>query len=294
MPSTSPILRATDVASRLGLRPYPRSWRGRCPACDYPGTFSVRAGRNGCALLFCASCRDREKLAEAVARAIGHEPHPRGPQDGKRAAAREEDRSERALGLWRGSEPAIGTLADRYLTTARGLPGLATSAVLRFRGDTPHPEGGKLPALIALVSDAAGKPLGIHRTYLARDGAKARVKPAKASLGQVWGGAIRLHPNITGTALIIGEGIETGASAGRLIGLPAWAAVSAGNLAKGLVLPPDARSVIIAADPDDAGRDAARDAWLRWTEEGRSVQIVIPDGTGDFNDLLLDRRNGGG
>ena len=51
--------------------------------------------------------------------------------------------------------------------------------------------------------------------------------------------------------LVIGEGIESSASAGRLMGLPAWAAVSAGNLAKGLVLPSEARRVVIAADPDD-------------------------------------------
>lgn len=67
------MMHAIEVARRLELRRYPRSWRGRCPACDYPGTFSVRARRNGCALLFCASYQDRDALAEAVARAIGHD-----------------------------------------------------------------------------------------------------------------------------------------------------------------------------------------------------------------------------
>jgi hypothetical protein len=69
--------------------------------------------------------------------------------------------------------------------------------------------------------------------------------------------------------------------------LGAWSAISSGNLAKGLVLPPEVRHVIIAADPDDVGRDAARDAWLRWTAEGRTVEIATPNGLGDFNDLLL-------
>ena len=75
-----------------------------------------------------------------------------------------------------------------------------------------------------------------------------------------------------------------------LLGLPAWAAISAGNMAKGLVLPPEARRVIIAADPDDVGRKAARDAWIRWTAEGREVRIAIPDGAADFNDLLRARK----
>ena len=287
MPSTSPILRATDVASRLGLRRYSRSWRGPCPACGYPGTFIVRAGRNGSARPFCVSCWNRDALADAVAGAIGQESQPTRPQDGKKAAARADDRRERALMLWRGSEPAIGTLADRYLT-ARGLPGLAYLPVLRFRTDTPHPEvKGKFPALIALVVDVAGKPLGVHRTFLARDGLKGRLEPNRASLGPVKGGAIRLHPLAADKPLVIGEGIETAASAGRLLGCPAWSAISAGNLADRLVLPPEVSHVVIAADPDDPGRDAARDAWLRWTEEGRTVQIAIPDGSGDFNDLLI-------
>ena len=129
--------------------------------------------------------------------------------------------------------------------------------------------------------------MAVHRTFLARDGRKANVEPAKASLGPVWGGAIRLQTIDPDKPLSIGEGIETAASAGRLLELPAWAALSAGNMAKALVLPPEVRRVIIATDPDDAGRKAARDAWTRWTAEGRKVRIALPDGTGDFNDLLL-------
>jgi phage/plasmid primase-like uncharacterized protein len=155
--------------------------------------------------------------------------------------------------------------------------------------DTPHPEGGRLPALIALVSDVTGEPIAIHRTYLGRDGVKARVEPAKASLGSVWGGVIRLHPFASDKPLIVGEGIETAASAGLLTGFPSWAAISAGNLAKGLLLPPEARDVVIASDPDQAGADAAREAWQRWTGEGRTVRIATPNGLGDFNDLLLHR-----
>ncbi len=278
---------AADIALRLGLRRYPRSWRGHCPACDYPSTFAVRAGRDGRAILFCASCQDRDALADAVARATGQERQPESRDDRGAAAARQR-RQDAALRLWRGSEPATGTLADRYLT-ARGLPGLAASSALRFRGDTPHPEGGRLPAMIALVCDVAGMPVGVHRTYLGRNGSKARVEPAKASLGQTWVGAIRLHPLALGVPLVIGEGIESAASAGRLLGSPAWAAISAGNLAKGLALPPEALRVLIAADPDDAGRNAANAAWLRWRHEGRTVQIATPDGAGDFNDVLIAR-----
>ena len=85
---------------------------------------------------------------------------------------------------------------------------------------------------------------------------------------------------------MIGEGIETSASAGRMLGLPAWSALSAGNLGNGLVLPPEVRSVVIAADPDESGQKAAREAWRRWTAEGRRVRIAMPNAAGDFNDVL--------
>jgi putative DNA primase/helicase len=282
------MMRAHDLGARLGLKKYPRSWRGRCPCCDYPGgTFSVFVARDGSARLYCANGCHRDDLVEAIARATDHAVL-RTASDAGDGVAREHKR-ERALALWRGSELAIGTLADLYLT-GRDLRDLAASSALRFRADTPHPEGGRLPAMIALVTDVAGAPLAVHRTYLGRDGRKALIEPAKASLGPVWGGAIRLDAVTPDVPVAIGEGIETSASAGRLMGVPAWAAVSAGNLAQGLVLPPEIRRVIIAADPDHPGRNAAREAWRRWKAEGREVQIASPDREGsDFNDLLLAR-----
>lgn len=54
-------------------------------------------------------------------------------------------------------------------------------------------------------------------------------------------------------------------------------------------MPLEVRSVMIAADPDEAGRAAAREAWHRWAAEGRSVRVALPDGQGDFNDVLLAR-----
>ncbi len=290
-------MNARETAARLGLKRLPRSWRGRCPACDYPGTFSVREGREGRALVACASCRDRDALVLAVARATKQDYRPEPRDDGNETATRQR-KSGFAVRLWNGSVPAPCTLVERYLA-ARGLAGLETSPVLRFRPDTPHPEGkgagARYPAMIALVTGADGAALAIHRTYLRPDGTgKADVEPSKASLGPIWGGAIRLQGHNPAGPLVIGEGIETAASAGRLMGLPAWAAIAAGNMAKGLILPPEVRRVMIAADPDGPGRDAARDAWIRWRAEGREVRIATPDGPGDFNDLLRTRETGNG
>lgn len=76
------------------------------------------------------------------------------------------------------------------------------------------------------------------------------------------------------------------------MGFPAWAAISAGNLAKGLALPPEAWHVLIAADADIAGEQAAQAAALRWSAEGRRVEIARPRrGRGDFNDMIREAAN---
>ena len=123
------------------------------------------------------------------------------------------------------------------------------------------------------------------------DGAGQVGNPSKASLGPVSAGAIRLFT--TATELVVSEGIETSASAGVLMGLPAWAAISAGNLGATMPLPPEIRSVVIAADADPPGQRAACDAAVRWRAEGRGVRIATPDHFGtDFNDVLMEMQNG--
>src|SRR5690606_10647465 len=90
--------------------------------------------------------------------------------------------------------------------------------------------------------------------------------------------------------LILAEGIETALSAAALMGAPAWAAVSAGNLER-LPLPATARNVILAADADLPGQRAAWAAARRLEAEGRRVRVAMPDtATGDFNDILRARR----
>jgi phage/plasmid primase-like uncharacterized protein len=280
------MITACELAARFGLKRTARDWRGTCPACGYGGgALMLSADGTGRPLAWCASCQDRD----AIARAIGGDILARmAPCDIERTAAERARQRDKAIALWHCSVPAIGTLADAYLIK-RGLAGLAASTALRFRADTSHPHGGQYPALIALVCDVHGQPIAVHRTFLRRDGQKADVEPAKASLGPVWNGAIRLQPIEADKPMVIGEGIESAASAGHLMGFPAWAAISAGNMANGLVLPPDARSVVIAADPDEPGRKAARDAWTRWRADGRLVSIATPNGSADFNDVLRMR-----
>jgi putative DNA primase/helicase len=288
------MIAAEDLAHRLGLKQYPRSWRGDCPACNYRGAFAASNGKRG-TRLWCANGCSQEQLVEAVNRIAGGswEPPP-GQTDPSKGAETSKRKQAAALKLWTGAAPLAGSPAELYLR-GRDLPGLISSPALRYRPDCPHPERWKVPALIALVTGADGQPVGCHRTYIDYWGGKAKVEPPKASLGPVWGGAIRLDP--IAPEIVVGEGVESSASAGRLLNLPAWAALSAGNLAIGLILPPEIRRVVIAADHDPPtnkgnrpGQDAARSAWFRWRGEGREARIFAPDKEGsDFNDVLRVR-----
>jgi putative DNA primase/helicase len=88
--------------------------------------------------------------------------------------------------------------------------------------------------------------------------------------------------------LVVGEGIESTLSAALPCGLAAWAAISASGIEK-LLLPSDARHVVIAADNDMnyRGQRAAQQAGVHWCVEGRHVRIATPSTSGtDFNDLI--------
>ncbi len=197
------------------------------------------------------------------------------------------DKRKQVRGFWHHCDYATGTPAARYLAR-RGLPWLAQHEHVRYRADTSHPSGARLPAMVWLVHDGAGSIAAVHRTYLAPDGTKAAVDPVKATLGSFAGGAIRLHP--AAPEMVVAEGLETTASAAFLLGLPGWAAVACGNLGVSMALPAGVRCVTIAADPDPPGQRAAARAAARWGAEGRTVTIATPDAAGwDFADLLLAR-----
>ncbi len=286
---------AADLAARFRLDKRARSWGGDCPACSYPRVFTIKLGKGSRPMLFCANGCTRDALDAVARNALGGAWTPPAPPEASKAQEDRKARQDAARRLWMGSTPCAGTPAALYLQR-RCIGHASASPALRYRGDCGHPEGGRWPALVALVQDAAGQPIAVHRTFLAMDGRKAGVDPVKASIGPVWGGAVRLDPAPLdpATALLIGEGIETSASAGLLMGLPAWAALSAGNLARGVLLPPEVRHVVIAADHDAGprrpGQDAAQAARDRWHREGRRVWIATPDVPGqDFNDLLQDR-----
>ena len=95
--------------------------------------------------------------------------------------------------------------------------------------------------------------------------------------GATRGGAIRLYA--AGETLAVTEGIETALAVHLATGLPVWATCSAGGMAR-LIVPPEVRLVVICADHDAAGLDAAKALARRLLAEQRHVKILTPDTPG--------------
>ena len=291
-----------DALSRLhGVRRCGSGYVAFCPAHDDRKTrsLSIREGQDGLVLLYCfAGCTYRQ-IVEALGFTPQAVPIPVVPRTSIRPVRQTDDRNriEAVRRIWRETEPLAGTPAQHYLEN-RGIHLPNWPLALRFHPACPHPSGSRLPALVAAVAayrEGKLRLAAIHRIYIAHDGRKADAEPRKASLGNVRGAAVWLtRPT---DWLIITEGIEDAlalmtANCGdsRFAGWSYAAAVSAGNLPN-LELPREVRTVVVAADADDAGRKAATEAACRFIDEGRDGRIAYPpEGFKDFNEALLATR----
>jgi len=190
--------------------------------------------------------------------------------------------------VWREAAPlTVGDRAHIYLAQ-RGidLPEAALPLGVRYHPLLPyHYDTGRRtyhPAMLALVHDPDGHAVTVHRTYLTGDGSKAKVPSPKklmppATSGATRGGAIRLYP--PGATLAVAEGIETALAVRLATGLPVWATYSAGGMAR-LIIPREVHLVVICADHDPAGLDAARALTRRLLAEQRRVKILTPETPG--------------
>ena len=287
---------AEAIAKALGGRKAGAAWMARCPAHDDRApSLSIADARDGKVLVRChAGCDQRDVIAALRARGVWdadeRRPIPIARRPDRPLPAKPDGgaikRTEAALAIWRGAQSAAGTQVETYLRS-RGLT-IPIPPSIRFHAGLKHPSGVVWPAMVALVTHGAdGRPIGIHRTFLAYHGdGKAPVEPAKMMLGPCRGGAVRLGP--AGDALMVGEGIETCLAAMQASGRPAWAALSTSGL-RALDLPREVQEVIVLADGDDPGDAAAQDCAWRWKRESRRVRIARPPQGMDFNDLLLRR-----
>jgi hypothetical protein len=214
------------------------------------------------------------------------------------------DDAERAAKLaaakrgWNAAGPLIGTRGERYVRVARAISAPLEHADLRFHPACPlspyKPDGARTcPAMLAAIR-ADNILIGTHTTFLRADGGgKADMKKTRLIVGAMGGGFILLG-RVTDAA-VIGEGIESSLSASDALGLPAIAAISAGNMAK-LILPETLRRVVIAFDRDvsGVGEAAAHKLARRCIFEGRDVELAPPpESFADWNDCAQAQAHGG-
>jgi putative DNA primase/helicase len=185
--------------------------------------------------------------------------------------------------VWSGATPITdGDPVHLYLRAR--VPGCNPVALpVRYHPALPYyHEPGKVtthPAMVARVLDSSGKPISIHRTYLAEDGKKADVEcPKKLMTGTapMNNCAIRLAPPKDGW-LGVAEGIETALAASVIHKVPVWSCVSAGILEK--FRPPEGvTDLFIFGDNDRSftGQSAAYNLARAVTLLGIECHVVIP------------------
>ena len=195
---------------------------------------------------------------------------------------------EAARRLFGMSQPITGTLVQSYLRE-RGITDLRGTGNLRFhprcyyRPDEHSPTE-TWPAMIAAVTDLAGKITGAHRTWLAPDGSdKAPIDTPRKAMGDLLGNAVRI--GAPGSVMAAGEGIETMLSLRQVLPDMATApALSAAHLAA-ILFPATLRRLYIVRDDDPAG-DGARDILIERANAKGIEAIPLSPAFGDFNEDL--------
>lgn len=271
---------------------------GPCPMCGGRDRFRFD-NKEGRGTFYCNQCGsgdgwdflmkfrgwDFAKAADEVRAICGRvQPEP------IRQETTEEEKRKRLRELWTASSPIQrGDLADKYFR-ARGIDEAEYPKSLRFCPSCWYAHEKHYPALIAVVSDIDGKPVTLHRTWLAPDGSgKApedetrRIMPGKIPDGA----AIRLGE--ADHSLGVAEGVETALSAMQIYEMPVWAVINTTMMEK-WEPPVSVEELTIFADNDAkfGGQKAAYSLAHRLAVKGLAVTVKVPelDGT-DFNDILL-------
>jgi phage/plasmid primase-like uncharacterized protein len=204
--------------------------------------------------------------------------------------------AHRNAALWAGTVPVTdGDPVALYLAR-RGVGGVwPVPECLRMHRALPYWHGverlGTFPAMVAPLVAPDGRTVALHRTYLHPDGRKAEVPTVRkltGAAGPLAGACIPLHKPVHG-CIGIGEGIETALAAWCASGVPTVAAYCAGNLAS-WQWPAGVRRLVIFADHDRAGVEAAETLQGRAIRAGLQASVMTPTDAGaDWCDVWADR-----
>lgn len=274
-------------------------WSVTCVVCGGQDKLGLKSGKGGLVAHCFKGCAKSQVIAGLKRLGLCGIANPDQPpkttpeEIQKQREADEASRAQRianAQWIWQEETvDAVGTAVDVYLASRLILPDKMPETI-RFRHG--HARRGRPPAMVCRIDHVLHGSIGVHLTCLTYDGRKANVDPVRQCIGACGGGCVHFGEPRPDQWLVVGEGVETTLSMALAVGAPGWAALSATGI-KNLILPPDARMVLIAADNDanGTGQRAAKAAEARWLTEGRCVKVCIPPTPGtDWNDVLLAGR----
>jgi putative DNA primase/helicase len=276
----------------------------RCPAHDDSSpSLHVSASPDGKVLVKCFARCTQEAVVEALKvrrlwrprsrnqRQQRPQPSPTAEDQENSRRQDEKQRIARARNIHRTAYDNNDlTLARRYFE-GRGLTTIPP-ATLMLTAEQSHALGlhRRFPAIVLPIGNRATGMRAVHVIHLSKDGRdKLAVRKPKKSYGVMKGGYVVVK-RLDGERLVVGEGVEDALAASQIAGgWPAIAGLGAKNLPE-IVLPP-CREIIIAANNDEAGLAAAREAARRWARAGLVIRIAPPGDEGDdWNDVLREAR----
>jgi len=152
--------------------------------------------------------------------------------------------------------------------------------------------GNKVFEMVCAVRGPGGQGAQIHRTMI--NGNTFKVIKRLLWRGEFPpGSAVPLFRPQPYAPLGIAEGVETAISAAVLFGHPVWAALNAARLQTWVPPPREAcDGLVIFADNDPAGQQAASKLWQRLKAMGHHVEIKTPVVAGaDWNDILAAQQS---
>jgi putative DNA primase/helicase len=287
---------AQQIVHALGGRWNGTSGMARCPVHRDRVPSLAISDRGGKVLVHChAGCNQKSVVSALFS--LGLWPTRDRFQSASRVATWHQpestvdaERAKQANRIWQLGGPAEDTIVERYVR--RRAITTPLPACLRFSELLLHaPTGLYLPAALAAIKNSLDVVRGVQRVFLRPDGlGAASVAPNKMSLGTFEDGAVRLASAGETTGLC--EGWETGLSAMQLTGLPVWCCLGASRMHR-VVFPSLVRKIVIFADNDTAGREAAERTATVHRRHGRWVDIRSPGVGTDFNDELIQQANNG-
>ena len=175
-------------------------------------------------------------------------------------------------------DPVTLYLKRRSFGDVRPLPD-----VLRLHPSMAYwHEGEKIGTFAAMVAPLIapdGGTVALHRTYLHPDGRpllrdNRKVKKLTGAAGPLAGACIPLHKPVHGV-LGVAEGIETALAAWCASGVPTVAGYCAGNMAA-YRWPAGVQRLVIFADADEAGREAADTLRARALAVHMRCEVLTP------------------